>query len=236
MIPTESETRDDKASQESPGLVVELLGPAAAGKSSLLHGLTQSNESFVVGVRLRIRNIGHIPYFASNALLLLPTFLRQYGNDRWFTWEEIKMLVYLRGWHHVLRRQAVDGTIIILDQGPVFKLTRLYAFGPENMRRQSFDRWWDSMLKQWSLVLETVIWLDAPDATLLNRIRSRTSWHEVKDMSEQEGLRFLARYRRSYEEVISKLAAISGTKVVRLNSDQNSIRKILIQALVSLKQ
>jgi hypothetical protein len=65
-----------------------------------------------------------MPFFVGNALLLLPTLLRQTRRGRWLAWHEIKMMVYLTGWHRVLRSQVPNhGTVVILDQGPVFKLT-----------------------------------------------------------------------------------------------------------------
>ena len=221
---------------ERSSLVVELVGVAGAGKSSLSRALSRSNGRFVEGEILEIRRLRHVPFFLINAAYLLPNLIQLFPTSRRITRKELKMMVYLRGWHRVVKQQSSDAKVLVLDHGPVFKLTWLRDYGPGNLRSRGLKEFWDEMLGRWATRLDLLIWLDAPDATLLNRIHSRTSWHLVKDMSEQEGLRFLARYRRSYEEVISKLDAISGPKVVRLNSDQNSIREIMVRALASLEQ
>lgn len=233
MVSGVSKTRLDKASVKEPGLVVELVGPAAAGKSSLIRALTQTNERFTVGVAPRRWRIGDILNFVGNALLLLPIFLRQSRKDRWFTWEEIKALVFLKGWHHALRRQAANGSITLVENSPIFKLTRLHAFGPENMRGQSFDRWWASMLKQWGNTVDMVIWLDAPDETLIERVHARGRWHEVMGMSGKEAREFLARYRRSYERIIPVLTANYGTRLMRIDTHQESLGQMRDKVLAA---
>lgn len=215
-------------------LVVEMCGPAGAGKTTLLRALSQCNQVFVEGAHLRVRRIGHIPFFLSNALLLLPAFLSHHRNSRCFTWDEIKMMVCLKGWPHVLRRQASNnGTVTVLDHGPVFQLTRLHAFGPEKINSQSFEEWWDSMLKQWATIMYMVVWLDAPDAVLLERIHTRNRWHIIKGKSGQEACEFLGRYRTSYEHIISALTAEGGPQVLRFDTDQKSVDQIVDKVLAA---
>lgn len=165
--------------------------------------------------------------------MLMPTFLRQFRNGRWFTWKEIKMIVYLNGWPHVLRRQAANSTITLLDHGPVFRLTRLNVLGPKNMASQRFDTWWDNMFKQWSGALDMIIWLDAPDAILLDRIRARDKWHSVKKKSRRDAYEFLGRYRNSYESVISALIAKDGPSLLRFDTDHQSLGKIADKVLAA---
>lgn len=229
-----NETLPKDAIARTQPLVVELIGPAGAGKTTLLRALTQGNQIFVKGPDLVVRRIENIPFFVGNALLLLLTFLRQHGNGRWFTWYEVKAMVYLKGWHRVLRRQASkEGRIVILDPGPVFKLARLRGFGPENMNSQGFEKWWAGMLKQWAATLDMVLWLDAPDAILVERVHGRNHWHRVKEKSEHEACQFLARYRASYEQVVAKLTANGGPTVLRFDTGQESTSQIVDRMLVT---
>ena len=233
MLLSEGNTRADETGVKEPGFVVELLGPAAVGKSSLMEALTEYDEKFVVGVGLRRRRIGHVLYFLGNALLLLPMILRQFRKVRWFTWKEIKMLVYLKGWHHVLRRQTRNGSIVLMENSAVFMLIRLRAFGPGNLRSRSFDRWWAGMLKQWGNTLDMVIWIDAPDEILLERVHARGRRHRVMTKSREEASEFFARYRRSYEEVISALVANHGTRLLRLDTHQESLSQLRDKVLAA---
>ena len=164
---------------------------------------------------------------------LLPTFLRQTQHGRRFAWHESKMMVYLTGWHQVLRRQTLNhGTVFILDQGPVFQLAQLHGFGPENINSERFEEWWASVLDQWASTLDMVIWLDAPDAVLLERIHTRSKWHLVKNESEQEAREFLARYRASFEQMISALTADGGPRVLRFDTQQESMDRVVDNLLL----
>ena len=113
-------------------------------------------------------------------------------------------------------------------------LTWLYGFGPKNLRSEEFRRWWDGMLTRWSHALDMIIWLDAPDAVLVERIHRRDSWHFVKEKSKKEAAEFLARYRTSYERIIPSLIANNGPTVLRFDTAQESLARIVEQALVAL--
>jgi hypothetical protein len=218
-----------------PPCIVEIVGPAGAGKTALLQALRQRNESILVGDRPRVRTIGHIPFFVRNAISLLPILSRLHQNGRCFTRQEIVMLARLKGWHHVLARQAsrTEG-IILLDQGPVFILSWLSEFGPEGLKRQSTGTWWDNMIKQWATALAVVIHLDAPDAVLMERINSRGKPHAVKGKPEQEMHRFLARGRTSMEAVVSRLAVDGSPRVLRFDTGQESPDQIAEEVLAAL--
>jgi len=222
----------DNTVAERPPLIAEIIGPAGAGKTTLSRALSQRNKKIVVGVRLcRIR---YIPFFVSNTLFFLPTFLRQYRNSRWFTWAETRSMMYLKAWHHVLGRQTLNnGMVTVLDHGPIFRLALLREFGPEITTGQLYERWWDSTLNQWAATLDMLIWLDAPDAILMERIHARNERHKVREKSEQEAYEFLARYRTSYEQIISMLATGGGPRVLRFDTDQESVSQIVDQVLVA---
>ena len=233
MVTSLNSARTDNTKLDGPPLVVELVGPAGAGKTTLSRALGKRNKRILAGVRLR--RIGHILFFISSTLFLLPTYLRQHRHSRWFTREETRAMTYLKAWHHALGRQASsDIAVTVLDHGPVFRLAQLCEFGPEITRSRRFEEWWDRMLKQCTVTLDMVIWLDAPDTNLLERIHVRDRWHIIKGKSEQEGYEFLARYRRSFERVIPKLTANGGPRVLRFDTNQESLDQIVDKVLAHL--
>src|SRR5574341_2597090 len=123
------EMQSNNPIQQKRPLVVELVGLAGAGKTTLSRALSQRNEKFLVAADLELRKREHIPVFVGHVHFLLTVFLRRCRSGRWFTWDEIKAMVYLKGWPRVLRQQAgTNGTVILLDHGPVFKLATLNAF------------------------------------------------------------------------------------------------------------
>jgi shikimate kinase len=230
------EILSNDAFQQRRPLIVELVGPAGAGKTTLSRALSQRDKKILVGADLELRKMEHIPIFVGHAPFLLPVFLRRFRQGRWFTWEEIKAVVYLKAWSRILRRQATHGgTAILLDHGPVFKLATLNAFGPERLKSQGFEYWWNGILRQWAFTLDMVIWLDASDTNLVERINTRSQRHAVKGKSEQEASKFLAHYRTSYEEILAKLTAYGGPTLLQFDTSQASIEQIVDEVLVTCK-
>ena len=78
-----------------------------------------------------------------------------------------------------------------------------------------------------------VIWLDAPDAVLLERIRAREQRHTIKEQSEQEACEVLARYRRSFERTIAECGAGRQPSVLRLDTSQASVEQIANSVLTA---
>ena len=221
--------------QRSP-LIIELVGPAGAGKTTLSRALIHRNPMIQVGSDIELRKIKYIPVILSNAISLLPIFLHQIRHSRRFTWDEIKYLIYLEGWSGVLRKKAANSaSAMLLDHGPIFKLATLNEFGPENLKTDEFEIWWNSMFKQWASTLDMVIWLDAPDPVLEQRINSRDQRHSVKGKSELEVVNFLARYRTSYEDVLAKLKIAGDTRLLQFDTSRTSIEQIANEILSAIK-
>ena len=144
-------------------------------------------------------------------------------------------MVYLKAWHHVLERQVSNNDMVtVLDHGPIYRLALLREFGPEITKSQLYERWWDGMLKQWATIMDMVVWLDAPDVVLLERIHTRNCWHIVKRKSGQEAYEFLARYRTSYEHIITRLTANRGPTLLRFDTHQKSVDQIVDKVLAAL--
>jgi len=225
----------DNTTMKRPPLIVELVGPAGAGKTTLAQALSQHSKRIRTDTAPYYRKIEDIPFYARNTLGLMPIFFHLYRNmnGRWLTREEIAWMAILNGWHQVLRQQlSMKGTVVILDQGPVFMLAWLYGFGPERLKSQCAKQWWGSMYKEWANTLDMVIWLDTSDATLVERIRARDVRHGVKQKSDPDAFEFLARWRLADAQVLSALTAeAGGPQVIRFDTAQNSPDEIVNKVL-----
>jgi thymidylate kinase len=222
----EAMLRNHKIRQEDI-LVVELVGPAGAGKTTLSQVLVQYSEKMIVGAEISLRNKEHLLVFLQNLHSVLPILMAWNGSGRSLTWDEVKAMVYLKGWPRVLSQQvARSGMIVLLDHGPIFKLATLYAFGPERLRSQAFKKWWNDRFQEWAVLLDMVVWLDAPNPVLETRINHRDQRHMVKGKPEPEAREFLERYRKSYEQTLAKLTANGGPRLVQFDSSQTSIEQI----------
>lgn len=230
------EIEADKPIEQGSPLIVELVGLAGSGKTTLSRALNHQSEKIQIGAEIELRKLKHIPVFVRNTPTLVPVILHRSRYSRGFTWEEIKYLVYLNGWPHVLGQQAAHGGgAILLDHGPVFKLATLNAFGPEYLKTERAKPWWNTMFKQWASTVDIVIWLDAPDPILEQRINSRNQRHAVKGKNEAEVLQFLARYRVSYEQILAKLTTNDGPVLFQFDTSQMTIEQIVDDVLRTLK-
>jgi deoxyadenosine/deoxycytidine kinase len=222
----------DPATKEKTPRVVELVGPAGGGKTTLSKVLRQKNENFLVADDLVLRNPEHLIIFVKYIPSLLPILYQQYRTSHLYSWDEIKSAVYLLSWTDVLTEQLEKkSTIILLDHGPVFKLAKLDTFGPEKPRSEKFETWWQNIIQQWANLLDLVVWLDAPDTILMDRINNRNQKHAVKGRSKQEAKMFLERYRNSYEKVFSQLNNYGETALIRFDSSQTTIELIADEIL-----
>jgi len=202
--------------------IVEIVGPAGAGKSTLYQALADDGRFIRPENFPDVRRPSNAPFFLKHGLPLLP----RVGliQRRPFAW-----LAILRGWPELLKRQRQDGQIILLDQGPVYLLTETHEFGPPSLRCPNVDGLWQDLFKRWAGALDTVIWLDAPDEVLLERIRSREKEHVVKHESREATLSFLAAYRKAYSWTISHL--LPELHILRFNTAQKSAEEIASRLL-----
>jgi len=222
---------DNIRANTSP-LIVEVIGLAGSGKTTLSRALHQQNEKMLLGDYLNVRNVRYLPFLVKHGLLSLPTLLSQPWNGRWFTRREVAKIIYLTGWQHVLKLQSShNNAVAISDQGPIYELATLHAFGPGRLQSRHYERWWARMFNQWAHTIDLVIWLDAPEEILIERIRSRDKWHPVKASHAQEMRDYLLRYQSAYEHVISELSAIRELQVLRFNTDCQALEEITSQVL-----
>jgi Deoxynucleoside kinase. len=97
-----------------------------------------------------------------------------------------------------------------------------------------FEQWWNNVLSQWADTLDVVVWLDAPNETLLERVQQRGHGYLTKEISTAEGYEFLERYRKIYEQVIVKFAMNKGLTLLRFKTDRKSPDQIADDIRVAL--
>jgi len=195
--------------------VVEIVGPAGAGKSTLYQALRGRN-----GLRLDnfpdVRRLVNLPFFLWNGARVIGSLRELGGLSR----RELAWMAILRGWPVLLQKS--DSRVTVLDQGPVYLLTELREFGPASLRTSAAEALWRDLSACWSQTLSLIVWLDADDADLLERVRAREKAHIVKDASDEETLSFLNRYRAAYERVMADLRV----PVLRFNSSRMTTEQI----------
>jgi len=85
-------------------------------------------------------------------------------------------------------------------------------------------------------LIDLVVVLDASDDRLAARIKSRSTWHEVKGSSVQEITIWMARFRTALEWVLAGLTARGGgPRVVRISADGTRPEQVADQVSSALK-
>jgi hypothetical protein len=196
--------------------VVELAGPAGAGKTTIAATLASDCPGTLVGVDAgRVRTgLGLV-----RAAPMLQGGLRggrlAPRRSQWTT-GELRSIAYLSAWRAPVARGPGDG-LVLLDHGPVFRLAMLAMHAPPVARGPGFQRWWRRTAVGWGALLDAVVSLDATDEVLLERIKSRPRYHRVRGAPGDEAEAFLARYRESYAQVLD-LVGRAGALVLRVDT------------------
>ena len=195
------------------GGVVELAGPAGAGKTTVARALVRS----LPGARLgsppgRLATVRSVVTTAP--VLLASRSLAAPG--RWWSEAELRSVGYLLAWQHELR-DAVAGEPLLLDHGPVFRLAMLVAGQPQALRHPVFGPWWWRTATTWGRLLDMVVVLDAPTDDLIARIEARPREHRVRGADPREAERFVDAYRVAFDQVL-RVVSHEGTPVVRVDT------------------
>jgi hypothetical protein len=203
-------------------LLIELAGPAGAGKSTL-------SMSLVRRLHGAPGEIWGLPVLSLllNGAQLVPTFTRLWLHSKSPLWEEARHMVRLRTLHRALRRPGSyrDG-VLVFDEGPVFALAWLRGFGHETLRQDPSAEWWRTALREWASIMDVVVVLDAPDQVLAARIRARPHPHQVKEFPDLEIARWMAQFRQALDWVLAEMARHGGPSVVRLSSQEDPADRI----------
>lgn len=219
-----------------PGaLVVELVGPAGVGKTAVLRAIAGRDPTVRTGVRIhRFRQLLAIAW---HGLALAPASLDMLFADARWLWPGLRHLGRLRTFPaEVERVRAFHYRTILLDEGPVFSLGRLAVFQHANEGAGWLARQWNAELERWTNLLDGVVWLDAQNTVLAERIRQRPKAHQVKQGSDQQVFEFLDRYRAAYRDILTRLAASGRIRLVELDTTAAPVDHIADGILAALER
>ncbi len=197
--------------------VVELIGPPGAGKTTIRREL-QALEPRSRSIRVdRRRELGAVVHAALGLALPLAAGRARHRHSP--SWADAVQLVRLRALHPAVAREAAGATrLVLLDEGPAYALAKLQAFARAAEDDGFFGARWRDALARWRQALDIVVWLDAPDELLVQRIRARAKAHRVKSAGDLETFRFLARYRAAYDTVVAGLCTAGGPRLLRIDT------------------
>ena len=181
-------------------VVVELIGVAGAGKTSIAAALVGLDE------RIRARPRVHNGTYAATVPTLLPTFLSLHWPPRRVLTKEMKRILRVHALHRLVRTTSGPG-LILFDEGPIYMLARLLVFGGAAVQTRAFAHWWRGAIALWARTLSAIVWVDASDDLLGTRLNARAQAHRLRGASESVMRAFFASYRAAYQRVLDDLAA-----------------------------
>lgn len=215
--------------------LVEIVGPAGAGKSTLCQALAHSSGHIRLENFPDVRRMADAPFFIRNGIQSLPFILRFPGRSRGLTRREFAWLSILNGWPRLLHRElGTHHKTIVLDQGPVYLFTEIYESGPDYLRNGGHGKALQALYAGWAAMLDAIVWLDASNEVLAGRIRGRHKAHIVKDKTAETTFAFLDRFRSGYARTLSLLTAHrSDIRVLSFDTSQESPEQITDELLAA---
>lgn len=223
------------------GLIIELIGLAGVGKSTLSRNLRINFPTTIQEFPPSTWKLSCAPFYIKNVLSLTPIitgFTLQ--NFKGFTRREIAFMALLNGWDEVLRKKTENSDkVIIIDQGAISCMAYLQVRSPYYFQNSNTQKWWLKMYDHWAQTIDMIVWLSAPNSTLIHRIKTRNQVHGLQNISEQNGEATLKRYYLAYESII-KILSMSNKNfhVLMVDSEKNSpedVVKIVTSEIKSWK-
>lgn len=213
----------------APPLVAEIAGPAGSGKTSLLRALARLSPGVTAGLRVSR------PHHLRTAAGLGRVLAGLHWPFRGVRWMETKRVVHVEALYRAARASRPGGGPLLLDEGPVYMLSRMLVFGGSRLDAPGLRRWWRDAVMRWGATLGLVVWLDAPDAVLSARIRRRAQPHPVKGLDDISIAAFLRDYRQAYEHVLDELGVAADGRLHRFATDRTPIERIATQVRALLE-
>ena len=195
--------------------VVEIIGVAGSGKSTVFEAL--ESQSKRVHGRPHLRAIAGPLQIAVALAAALLTLLARRALVPGAVGEQLRMIAHLRLLPRFFERESALGGIYVFDQGPIFYLTRRILMHPR------LGDWRTQALAAWASALDLVVWLDASDAVLAERINAREAAHRLKGTAVDDAVQELSRARSVLRELVEELeAACDRPEILRYDTTRGS--------------
>jgi GTPase SAR1 family protein len=140
--------------------IIEIVGLAGTGKSTLVRSLRQGNEKIQI---FPLPKSWFLWSLIKRSILWLPLWFQRNQLSEEFTSEEVTSIGCIDAWLPYLQlKTASSENIAVMDPGSVYWLTKLQGFASQPTGRSLYRHWLEKKFEQWSSALDVIVWLDAP--------------------------------------------------------------------------
>ena len=197
--------------------LVEIIGVAGSGKSSLaraLEGQGYFGPPFISASNPRhlavmLRSLPRLWLLVAHNLIRRPRF----------SWADFKLMAYITGWRQFLgTTPGLSASTLVFDQGPLYALGRLEAKGLGIASTRTYERWWREMLRSWAAEISLIVWVDATNEKLLERINERPQDHAIKGLPTDDGIRFIDHYRTVFNRLLALVEKQDASEIARFDT------------------
>lgn len=214
-------------------VIIEICGMPGAGKSTIFHLMQSELPDVAFGCRVSI--FDNWLTITLETFRVLPLYLKL-GVGGLFLYR-LKLLLFLRTLYRIVRSRSQSRTRhMVFDQGPAFLQVFLLAVASSFRPKECLKSWIAMDISRWSNLLNGIVWLDADDSVLLERVRQRNKHHSLKTRTAAERREFTEGFRFAYDWVLS-IYEEAGIPVLRVSTEENNVDVVkdrIIQFMFSL--
>ena len=181
--------------------IIELIGPAGAGKSEVAKHLAR-----MPGVLCT--SVWHVPFseLAWATFCTIPSAAMLVRRARAPLSRELRHIARLRALLNFLDRDELSGyRYVVLDEGAIYTLAWLHVIGHQAFSDLRTNSWRHYIGALWAATLDEVIQLDASDAVLAQRLRGRAKKHVLSRAPDRAVTAFSMRYRAAFNSALGTI-------------------------------
>lgn len=207
--------------------IVELIGPAGAGKSALAARLAR--EPGVLCTSMWQVPLTELTW---GTLQSVPSSLALMARAGAPLSREVRHIARMRALLNYLDRDELARyRLVVVDEGAVYTLAWLRVIGHPIFSGDGTAAWRGYVAGLWAATLDGVVRLDASDEVLGQRIRGRAKTHVLAAAPDAEVAAFSMRYRSAFDAVLEGLNRHGTVGSRAFRTDQASAERIVEQIL-----
>jgi len=207
--------------------IVELVGPAGAGKSAVAARLAR--EPGVLCTSMWQVPLTELAWGTVQSVPSSLELMRRAGAP---LSREVRHIARMRALLNYLDRDGLARyRLVVVDEGAVYTLAWLRVIGHPIFSGDRAAAWRAYVAGLWAATLDGVVRLDASDDVLGRRLRGRAKAHVLSNAPDAQVAAFSTHYRAAFDQVLADLGRYGTLSTRDFRTDEASPDRIVQQIL-----